>query len=216
MKTLILLLAGGLLAGPAAAQTALEDSRAEELASNVYGFGPAELVTVSGKTFHVFVPLNRYGFSHELPIFRQVSDMRQLSAQPQAMVVDKVLTVRTRTTYLEQMVLAGKSQHVLAVRTVEGPVELFSYIETKRIHMAARGTGLEQNTGYVPNLQKQHWYLRRQGVLTEVQPRGFGPQLTEYFSDDPATVAALSSQQAVYQDLSPLVAAYNQHRAAAH
>ncbi len=142
--------------------------------------------------------------------------MRQLNAQPQAMVVDKVLTVRTCTAYLEQMVLAGKSQHVLAVRTVDGPVELFSYIETKRIHMAARGMGLEQNTGYVPNLQKQHWYLRRQGVLTEVQPREFVPQLTGYFSDDPATVAALGSNQVVYQDLSPLVAAYNQHQAATH
>lgn len=210
-----ILLAGLVLvlaARPAHAQ--LAPTAADQLASAVYGFGKATVLAVTGKTYQVYVPLTRYGFSRELPVFQQESDLRRLDAQPQALAVDRVQSVQTEVSYLEHMVLNGKRLHVLALRTANGPVELFSYTETKRIHMAARGVGLEQNTGYVPNPARQHWYLRRQGVLTEVQPATFGPQLAAYFQDDPATVASLTSGATLYQTLTPLVEAYNQRHPA--
>ena len=215
--SLKLLIAGlGLLGGarPAAAQVAPAASSAEALASAVYGFGPATMLAVTGRTYQVYVPLNRYGFSHELPVFQQESAMRRLDAQPQAMAVDRVQSVQTSVSYLEHMVVGGKRLHVLALRTAYGPVELFSYTETKRIHMAARGVAFEQNTGYVPYPQKQHWYLRRQGVLTEVRRENFAQQLATYFQDDPATVASLTDGTTVYQSLTPLVEAYNQRHPA--
>jgi hypothetical protein len=203
---------GLLVARPAVAQVA--PGASETFANAVYGFGRASVLAVTGKTYQLYVPLNRYGFSHELPVFQQESDMRRLDAQPQAMAVDRVQSVQTSQSYLEHMVIAGKRLHLLALRTANGPVELFSYTETKRIHMAARSVGLEQNTGYVPYPQKQHWYLRRQGVLTEVQRENFAPQLAAYFQDDPATVASLTGGSVVYQNLTPLVEAYNQRHPA--
>lgn len=211
-KILLAGLALALAVRPARAQ--LAPTATDQLASAVYGFGKATVLAVTGKTYQVYVPLTRYGFSHELPVFQQESDMRRLDAQPQALAVDRVQSVQTEVSYLEHMVLNGKRQHVLALRTANGPVELFSYTETKRIHMAARGVGLEQSTGYVPNPARQHWYLRRQGVLTEVQQHNFTQQLATYFKDDPATVASLTSGATLYQTLTPLVEAYNQRHPA--
>jgi hypothetical protein len=186
----------------------------ETFANAVYGFGRASVLAVTGKTYQLYVPINRYGFSHEVPVFQQETNLRRFDAQPQLMAVDKIQSVQTSETYLEHMVLNGRRQHVLALRTVNGPVELFSYVETKRFHMTAHDIGLKQNIGYIPNPDKQHWYLRRQGQLIEVQPGTFAQQLAAYFQDDPATVASLTSGAATYRLLEPLVAAYNQRHPA--
>lgn len=207
-----LLLAIGLLsAQTAAAQVALPPAAkaADGFASANYSFGYAELKTVAGKVLPLFVPLARYGFSHELPLFGQASDMQRLDAEPQSILVDRVASLQTTDAYLEHVVLAGKPQHLLAVRTVSGPVELFSYVETKRIHMGGGG-GLRRSIGYVPYLPKQHWYLRRQGTMTEVVERNFAQQLTAYFTNDPAVGAGLAAGTWTYQTLSALVAAHNQ------
>jgi hypothetical protein len=200
---------GLLAARPAVAQVA-----SETFANTVYGFGQASVLAVTGKTYQLYVPLNRYGFSRELPVFPKEADMRQFNAQPQLIAIDRVQSVQTSQGYLAHIVLNGKRLHVLALRTVTGPVELFSYIETKRIHMAAHGAGAESSVGYIPNPDKQHWYLRRQGVLTEVQPANFAQQLATYFQDDAATVASLTSGATTYRLLEPLVEAYNQRHPA--
>jgi hypothetical protein len=213
-KILLAGLALTLAAQPACAQAAPAAPAAEALASAVYGFDKATVLAVTDKTYQVYVPLNGYGFSRELPLFPNEGAMRQFNAEPQLMAVDRVQSVQTSGAYLEHMVLNGKRQHVLALRTANGPVELFSYTEAKRIHMAARGAGLQKNIGYVPNPTRQHWYLRRQGVLTEVQQASFAQQLATYFQDDPATVASLTSGATPYQALTPLVEAYNQRHPA--
>ncbi|MVN78587.1 hypothetical protein GO988_19825 [Hymenobacter sp. HMF4947] len=195
----------------AAAQVALPPTAkaADGFASANYSFGYAEMKTVTGKVYPVYVPLARYGFSHELPLFRQESDMQRLDAEPQSILVDRVASVQTTDAYFEHVVLAGKPQHVLAVRTVSGPVELFSYVETKRIHMGGGG-GLRRSIGYVPYLPKQHWYLRQQGTMTEVLERNFVQQMTAYFASDPAVGTGLAAGTWTYQTLSALVVAHNQ------
>ena len=188
---------------------------ADAFAGATYHFGYAELTTVAGKMYPVYLPLARYGFSQEVPVFRQESDMQRLDAEPQSIPVARVTSVQTTDAYLEQVVLAGKPQPLLAVRTVQGLVELFSYVETKRIHMG--GGGLRRSIGYVPRLDKQHWYLRKQGVMTEIDQQKFAPQLTAYFSDDPAVAAGLAAGTWSYATLGALVSEYNQrHPPAGH
>jgi hypothetical protein len=196
----------------AAAQVALPPAAkaADAFANSAFHFGYAELTTVAGKVYPVYLPLARYGFSGELPVFQQESDMQRADAEPKSIPVAKVTSVHTTDAYLEAVVLAGKPQAILAVRTVNGPVELFSYVETKRIHMG--GGGLRRSIGYVPKLEKQHWYLRRQGLMTEVAPQSFVQQLTAYFSDDPAVAAGLAAGTWTYPTLGALVSAYNQRQ----
>ncbi len=201
----------------AAAQVALPPAAkaAAAFANAAYHFGYAELTTVAGKVYPVYLPLARYGFSYELPVFQQESDMQRPDAEPKSIPVARVASVHTTDAYLAAVVLAGRPQSILAVRTVNGPVELFSYVETKRIHMG--GGGLRRSIGYVPKLEKQHWYLRRQGIMTEVAPQSFAQQLAAYFSDDPAVAAGLAAGTWAYPTLGALVGAYNErHLTAEH
>lgn len=196
----------------AVAQVALPPAAkaADAFANATYHFGYAELKTVAGKVYPVYLPLARYGFSSELPVFQQESDMRRADAEPKSIPVAKVASVHTIDAYLEAVVLAGKLQSIVAVRTVNGPVELFSYVESKRIHLWS--DGLRRSIGYVPKLEKQHWYLRRQDLMTEVAPQSFVQQLTTYFSDDPAVAAGLAAGTWTYPTLGALVNAYNQRQ----
>jgi hypothetical protein len=211
------LLLAGRLPQAAAQQLPLPVAAADSVAESrettqQFGFGRAEILGPDGKTHVAYVPLSPVGFGPLLPFYRREEEVGKFLREPLNISVDKVQTMKVNELYFEHMVVKGKRLHVLAARVAEGPVELFNYTQTKQVPISG---GPQLNTVTYLVYPKRHWYLRRQGELVEVSRRDFIPQLTQYFQDDPATVAALAGKQVAYRDLLGLVQRYNASRAAA-
>ncbi|WP_426060999.1 hypothetical protein [Hymenobacter sp. B1770] len=177
--------------------------------TQTFEFTKATVTGPDGKTHEVYVPLSSPGFADLLPFFRRKEDIDKFGSVPLNISVDKVQTIQANGYYFEHLMLKGKRQHILGARLVNGPVELFNYTKTKRISESGPNMYTNSYTVY----PKRHWYLRRQGELVEVSRNNFIPQLTEYFKDEPAVVAALTNQELRYRDMVALVMAYNEGQA---
>jgi len=176
-----------------------------------FGFGKAAILGSDGITHTACVPLSPVGFGPLLPFYRREGEVGKLLHDPLNINVDKVQSMQVNELRLEHIVLKAKQLHVLATRVAEGPVELFDYTQTKQIPLGGPQMGTISYLVY----PKRHWYLRRQGELVEVSRHDFSAQLTQYFQDDPATVAALAGKQVAYRDLLGLVMFYNANKRAA-
>ncbi len=174
------------------------------------GFGQAELTTVDGEKSLVYIPLSALGFGSVMPVFQREGDIDKPGAQPLLIAVDNVQTIRTTATdqYLEHMVIKGRRRQQLAVRALDGPVELFSYTQMQQNTTGPIGFQTVQEVA-----AKRQWYVRRQGQLVEVVRGGFTKQMMAYFHDDPVVVDAISSKSIGYNDMKMLVRMYNQHQA---
>jgi hypothetical protein len=186
----------------------------------VKGFALAHITEPGGQTHQVYVPAGQPGFVRMLPFYRREEDIRR-AGQPWTISVDKVQKMRLYGVHYEHMVVQGKRKHLLAARVANGPVELFNYTEVTQmvvlplgvVGAVAAGALLAVGTGG-EGIAERRWYLRRGGELVQVQRSNFVTQMSEYFKDDPETVAAVTQQQVHYPDMLTLVQAYNQRRLA--
>lgn len=183
----------------------------------VKGFALAHITEPDGKTHAVYVPAGKPGFVGTLPFYRRREEVRLLG-QPWSISVDKVQKMRLYGVYYEHMVLKGKRKHLLAARVANGPVELFNYTEVTQVMPASiigavvAGAVLASTGG--EGIANRQWYVRRNGELQKVSRQDFSTQMSDYFQDDPATVAAIAQQQVHYADMLAIVQAYNQRQAA--
>lgn len=132
--------------------------------------------------------------------------------------VDKIHCMTVRGQYFETLHdNEGKSMRILAPRLVAGPVELFNYAEGKSIppivpiaaiaSMGAASTVLLLGINYTSN----HWYLRRNGQLTEVKRSKFTEQVATYLQDAPELAQKVTARTKgyQYQDMPQIIAEYN-------
>ena len=153
----------------------------------------------------VYIPLSTLGF---VPVFAREQDIDRPGAQPLFISVDNVQAIRVVATgqYLEHMIVKGRHRHQLAVRVVNGPVELFSYTQ---VYAAANSlAGFQSAPGASAKCQ---WYVRHQGELVEVLHGGFTKQMLAYFRNDPLIEEVLANKKMGYDDMRMLVRMYNQH-----
>jgi hypothetical protein len=184
----------------------------------VKGFALAHITEPGGQTHLVYVPAGQPGFVRMLPFYRRKEDVRA-AGQPWSISVDKVQKMRLYGMYYEHMVVQGKRKHLLAARVANGEVELFNYTEITQVMPAGlvgavvAGAILAGTAG--EGIAERRWFLRRGGELVQVQRGDFVAQMSQYFNDDPETVAAVAQQQLRYPNMLALVQAYNQRRLAA-
>ena len=212
MKVCLLLLAAFGISATGRAQNAALPPTTILTAGNLnfkqtMGFGQAELTTVGGEKSIVYILLSSLGFGQVVPIFHQEADIDKPGAQPLLISVDDIQMIYAVATgqYLEHMVIKGKRRHQLAIRVVDGPVELFSY--TQVVQTPSGPAGFQAGPG------GSAWYIRRQGELVEVLYGSFTKQMVAYFHDDPVIVEALANKKMRYNDMRMLVQTYNQHKA---
>jgi hypothetical protein len=218
LRLFLLGMVGVLLNRPATAQTLDEPSTeaaAPDTLDLIKGFALAHITEPNGQTHQVYVPAGQPGFVGMLPFYRRETEIRALG-QPWSISVDKVQKMRLYGVYYEHMVVQGKRKHLLAARVAHGPVELFNYTEVTQmlpgglVGAAVAGAILAGTGGQ--GLAERRWYLRRGTELIQVKRDTFTEQMSEYFKDDPATVAALLQKQVHYPDMLAIVLAYNQHK----
>lgn len=175
-----------------------------------FSFEKATVTGSDGKKHEVYLLWRSPGFAGLLPFFNRPADIDRFGSEPLNISVDKVQTIEAGDAYFEHLVLEGKRLHVLGARMVNGPVELFNYTKTKRIADGGGPHGGVTNSYTV--YPKRQWYLRRRGESVAVSRHNFVPQLTQYFQDEPALVAALTSQQLRYRGMVAVVTTYNERR----
>lgn len=208
---------------PAGAQDFSEpptEADAPDSLALVKGFALAHITEPGGQTHRVYVPAGQPGFARMLPFYRREEEVRRFG-QPWTISVDKVQKMRLYGVYYEHMVVQGKRKHLLAARVANGPVELFNYTEVTQVAALPFGLVGALVAGAVlagtagEGIAERRWYLRRSGELTRVRRDDFTAQMSEYFKDDSATVAAVAQQRLHYPDMLALVQAYNQRQLAA-
>ncbi|GAA4002872.1 hypothetical protein GCM10022408_12940 [Hymenobacter fastidiosus] len=203
-----------LLALPAAARAQAPDSAQTETSARS-DYAPGEVVTPTGQRVKAYFPNSVNGFEKTIAFYYSHPEVRPFP--PAKLIsVDKIHTMTVRGNHFETLTRNGKSLHVLAARLVDGPVELFNFAEEKGVPIPIPIPGaMLLPIASIP-YTKNHWYLRRNGELTEVKRGQFVEQLRGYLQDQPALVEKVQQHTKYYQypDMVHIITEYNQHVAA--
>ncbi|WP_022825219.1 hypothetical protein [Hymenobacter norwichensis] len=173
-------------------------------------YAPGEVVTPEGKVVQAYFPHSINGFEKTISYYNTHPEVRPFP-KPHYISVDKINNMTVRGQYSETLEMNGKSLHLLAARLVDGPVELFNFAEAKSVPVPIPipGAMLVPMAG-IP-YTKNHWYLRRAGVVTEVKRGKFEEQISEYLKAQPELAAKVKNKDKYYhyQDMVLIISEYN-------
>ena len=112
--------------------------------------------------------------------------------------------------YLEPMRLPGEKVKIMAERFVNGPVEVFLQADQKSVPIVVPLPSALLMSG-IP-YTKSHFFVRRNGVLTQVDRGMFYMQMSQYLADYPELAKRIAHAEKGYhyKDLLRLVSSYNQ------
>jgi hypothetical protein len=174
-------------------------------------YAPGEVVTPEGKTVKAYFPHSINGFEKNISYYNAHPEVRPFP-KPHYISVDKIKSMTVRGQYSETLSIHGKSLHLLAARLVDGPVELFNFAEAKSVPLPVPIPGAMLIPVVGIPYTKNHWYLRRAGVVTEVKRGKFEEQISEYLTAQPDLAAKVKgkAKDYQYQDMVRIVSEYNQ------
>lgn len=179
-------------------------------------YAPGEVLTPEGKLVKAYFPHSINGFEKTISYYTTHPEVRPFP-KPHYISVDKIKTLTVRGQYSETLSMNGKSLHLLAARLVDGPVELFNFAEAKSVPLPVPIPGAMLIPVVGIPYTKNHWYLRRAGVVTEVKRGKFEEQISEYLNTQPelATKVKSKAKDYQYQDMVRIITEYNQQAASA-
>lgn len=207
-----------LLSGSVAVAQTLSDSATWRDTSPKTPHGLAIVKTADGKTVRSYFPVDCIGFEEKISYFSRNPEVRPF---PRIQYVDvkKIVSASIRGHQLENMGPAG-CPDVLAMRVLEGPVELFAMsgsvgdkvplIFSVVNPALATATLLAQLGGSA--MERNRWFVRRNGQLVALTHGNFRKLMTDYTAD----CLAISTQirQGApgfhYKDVPRIVTLYNQ------
>ncbi|WP_426490016.1 hypothetical protein [Hymenobacter sp. 102] len=180
--------------------------------------GLAVVKTTDGKTVRSYFPVDCIGFEEKISYFSRNPEVRPF---PRIQYVDvyKIASATIRGHQLENMGPAG-CPDVLAMRVVEGPVELFAMsgsvgdkvplIFSVVNPALATATLLAQLGGSA--MERNRWFVRRNGQLLALTHGNFRKLMTDYTADYLA-ISTQIRQGATgfhYKDTPQIINLYNQ------
>lgn len=207
-----------LLAVPAATAQALPDSLAWQDTGPKTPHGLAVVKTTDGKTVRSYFPVDCIGFEEKISYFSRNPEVRPFPRM-QYVDVQKIASATIRGHRLENMAAAGCPE-VLAMRLVEGPVELFAFsgsvgdkvplIFSVVNPALAAATLLAQMSG--SGMERNRWFVRRNGQLVALTHGNFRKLMSEYTADCLAisTQIRQGSEGFYYKDTPRIINLYNQ------
>lgn len=211
---LALLMLGGCLTAYAqqtSTGTASDTARTAAETSARSAYAPGEVITPEGKRVQAYFPNSVNGFEKTISYYYSHPEVRPFP-KPHFISVDKILSMTVRGQYSETLKINGKSLGILAARLADGPVELFNFAEAKSVPLPLPVPG----AAFVPiagiPYTKNHWYLRQNGVVTEVKRGKFEEQISQYLSARPELAAKIRAKADGYhyQDMVRIINEYNQ------
>ena len=179
--------------------------------------GLAVATTTDGKTVRAYFPVSAIGFEQQIDYFARNPEVRPFP-RIQFVDVDKLASVTIRGFYLENMRAAGCPE-VLALRLMEGPVELFAFggtagdkipvLPSVLMPALALPTLIAHLGGL--SVERNRWFLRRNGQLVAITHGNFRKLMTEYTADCLAISTQITQGAEGYhhRDMPNIVQQYN-------
>ncbi len=181
-------------------------------------YGLAVVKTKAGKTVHTYFPVNSIGFEKTISYFKANPEVRSFPRIQHVNVVE-LASATIRGHHLENM-QAASCPDVLALRLLEGPVELFAVSGTVGdkvpLIFLPLNPGISLLAGMAAlgssAMERNRWFLRRDGKLVAVTHGNFRSLMTEYTADCLALSVQIKEGTAGfhYRDMPEIVRLYNE------
>lgn len=198
---------------PAAAAAAPTDSGAY-VANRFISFIPGQLELLDGRIITGYMPVTTMypGLDFEFIYYLTHPD-RKPKPEKQEVRMQDVKRMTAGSHYLEPMRLPGEKVKIMAERFVNGPVEVFLQADQKSVPIIVPLPSPILMSG-IP-YTKSHFFVRRNGVLTQVDRGMFYMQMSQYLADYPELAKRIAHAEKGYhyKDLLRLVSSYNQFTA---
>jgi hypothetical protein len=121
----------------------------------------------------------------------------------------------------EPVQLGRKTPDVLALHLFDGPVSLALYAEPRAIPLPLplpMGALVAMPLLSLHIADKDHWYLSRNGVCTEMTRAHFAERMSAYLADNPELAGKVARQELHYlhANTPAIIAEYNRAQAGGH
>lgn len=168
----------------------------------------SEITLASGRKVEGYFSLISIGMEKQI-YYCETNPEKKPRPTMKLVKIDNIQSITQRGIYAESLRHGGKSLRILAPRVVDGQVELFVYAEPQRIPVPVPLPGAVAIIGI--NYTNNHWYLRRNGMLTIVTHSNFQELMSSYTTDCLAIKAQISNSADGfrYKDMPNIVRLYN-------
>ncbi|MBG8553108.1 hypothetical protein [Hymenobacter guriensis] len=176
--------------------------------------GLAMLKMADGRAARAYFPVNRLGFEKAIDYFPTNPKVRPFP-KIKYLDVDQLASATIRGYYYENMRAAGEPD-VLAVRLIEGPVELFALRGTAASKVPVLLSPVSALASVAAlglmAVDNNRWFLRRNGQLVAITHGKFRPFMTEYTADCPALSEQVRTGIKGFQhnDMPEIIRLYNE------
>lgn len=205
-----LLTASLLLAIPLLTQAQKSDSDTTQIqdTSERSGMAWSEVTLASGRKVEGYFSLITTGLEKQI-YYCETNPEEKPRPTTKLVKIDNIQSLTQRGIYAESLRQEGKNLRILAPRVVDGQVELFVYAEPQRIPVPVPLPGAVGIIGI--NYTNNHWYLRRNGILTIVTHSDFRELMSSYTTDCLALKSQIDNNADGfrYKDMPNIVRLYN-------
>ncbi|KUG06128.1 hypothetical protein [Solirubrum puertoriconensis] len=177
-----------------------------------FGLGTM-VVAADGRTIRAFLPWRELGYEGTVPYRNSSPEVRPFP-EPAFAKVEKLHSMTVRGNYFETMRLPDEAHpQIMARRVVDGPVELFAYVDAKVFPVPLMGVGVAALTGALSGIPDCTWYVRHNNKLERVRRNDFQAQMSTYTQDCLAVKEQIlqGAKGFRYGDMPNIVSLYNQH-----
>lgn len=180
-------------------------------------YSPGKLRLADGTEVSGYMPVTTVYPGIDFPFVYYLSHPdRKPKPKKQNVQIQDIVSMTAGAHYYEAMrVPTEKKVRILAERFVNGPVELFLQAEPESVPLPIPVAGAILNAA-IP-YKNSHFFVRRDGKLTEVNRSVFQMQISQYLSDYPelAVKVARGEKEYHYRNMVGIITEYNRHMAAA-
>ncbi|MGI4874096.1 MAG: hypothetical protein ACRYFX_23295 [Janthinobacterium lividum] len=214
-----ILLASGLVAIPSQAQQPAATVAATDTAGYMKGgyhkfldrFYFGTLTKTDGTEIHAYLPSQRIGYERIIDYFLTPPGRGEWNHR-HTLKMKKIRSMAVHGRVYETVQRRGKNTKIMALHLLDGPISLSTYAEPRSIPVPIPlMAGAAIPILAIPISNKNHWYLRRNGVCTEITRAHFAQLMSAYLFDNPELAAKVTRQQPGYQhrDTPAILAEYN-------
>jgi len=181
-------------------------------------FLPGSLRMLDGRTIQGYVPIPMQYPGLGANLFYYLANPRS-KPRPKKLKLEitKVHSITAGTHYLETMLLPDGADselydpEILAERFVNGPVEVFLQAEAQHIPVPIPVAGSIMSAG-IP-YTNSHFFVRRNGLLMQVDRGSFKDVMSQYLQDYPELAAKVreGEKNYHYRNLISIITEFNAH-----
>ncbi|UOQ54373.1 hypothetical protein [Hymenobacter cellulosivorans] len=198
---------------PASAPTVTAADTAVYRYNRYISFMPGTLRLMDGSTVPAYVPVPTVypGIDYTFIYYLGYPKSKPKPAKKE-MQVAQLQSMTAGSHYFEPMRVPGEKKiKILAERFVNGPVEVFLQAEAQRVPVPIPVAGAILHTA-VP-YTNSHFFVRRNGLLMQVDRSSFKDVMSQYLQDYPAlaTKVRAGEKDYHYRNLIAIITEFNAH-----